>query len=214
MRKHAGKYRFKVGSVALILVVAWGLPHSVAVADMYQYEDAAGHTYLSNVRDSSGTRKLIKVWKGGNPSDPKPTPKVSDSQKNKQALTPAIRHLAKHYRLPSALVHAVIQAESAYDTTAVSRAGAVGLMQLMPGTAKMMGVKNRTDPIANVNGGLRYLRYLLRRFDNNLILALAAYNAGETAVMKYGGKVPPYPETRNYIRKVLKFYRANRKVRG
>ena len=105
----------------------------------------------------------------------------------------------------------MVTAESAYDPVAVSSAGAVGLMQLMPGTAERYGVRNRRDPRQNVLGGVRYLRDLLVQFDD-LTLALAAYNAGENAVIRYGNRIPPYPETQNYVRKVLTFYRDYRRA--
>ena len=111
-------------------------------------------------------------------------------------------------------MHAVVRAESAYNPNAVSRAGAVGLMQLMPATAAHYGVTNRRDPTQNLMGGTRYLAYLLKLFDNDLTLALAAYNAGEGAVQRYGNKIPPYRETQNYVRKVLAFYRQARATRS
>ena len=122
--------------------------------------------------------------------------------------------MASRYGLPKSLIHAVITAESAYDTEAVSRAGAVGLMQLMPGTAKRYGVKNRRNPYENVNGGTKYLRDLLVMFDNNLRLALAAYNAGEGAVKKYNNKIPPYKETQNYVKKVITYYNRYKQSMG
>jgi soluble lytic murein transglycosylase-like protein len=91
-------------------------------------------------------------------------------------------------------------------------AGAVGMMQLMPDTARRYGVANRNDPIANIAGGSRYLRDLLHLFDSDVTLALAAYNAGENAVLQHGRKIPPYDETRLYVRKVLGFYQENRKT--
>jgi soluble lytic murein transglycosylase-like protein len=105
----------------------------------------------------------------------------------------------------------VVQAESAYNSKAVSTAGAMGLMQLMPATAERYGVADVWDPRQNLNGGARYLRDLLDMFKNNLKLALAAYNAGESAVMKYGNRIPPYPETQNYVRKVIDFYLIERR---
>lgn len=118
-----------------------------------------------------------------------------------------IRSVAKAYKLPHALLHAVITAESSYNPNAISKAGAVGLMQLMPETAKQYGVKNRRNPRENIYGGTRYLRYLLKLFNNDVVLALAAYNAGEGTVKKYGNKIPPYKETRNYVNKVIKYYK-------
>ena len=117
---------------------------------------------------------------------------------------------ALRYRLPAGLLHAVIRAESAYNPSAVSHAGAQGLMQLMPGTAARYGVSNSFDPVENVRGGAAYLRDLLDMFDQDLRLALAGYNAGEGAVMKYGRTIPPYAETQGYVRKVLDYYWAER----
>jgi soluble lytic murein transglycosylase-like protein len=105
----------------------------------------------------------------------------------------------------SALVKAVIKAESNYDNRAISRAGAQGLMQLMPATSRLRNVDNPFNPGQNIDGGVRHLKYLLRTFDGDTKLALAAYNAGENAVRKYNG-VPPFPETKNYVSTVLSLY--------
>ena len=104
-----------------------------------------------------------------------------------------------------ALVKAVIKAESNFDPQAISRAGARGLMQLMPGTANALGVNNSFQPEQNIEGGVRYLRYLLDLFKGNLHLALAGYNAGENAVFRHNG-IPPYQETKTYIRRVLRYF--------
>ncbi len=122
-----------------------------------------------------------------------------------------IDSIAKKHRLYPELLHAVVRAESSYDPNAISSAGAVGLMQLMPETAEMYGVSNRRNPKANVEGGARFLRHLLTKYQNNLKLALAAYNAGEENVRKYGNKIPPFPETQNYVRKVIAYYLQNRR---
>jgi soluble lytic murein transglycosylase-like protein len=113
---------------------------------------------------------------------------------------------ARETKVDPALIHAVISVESGYNPAARSSAGAVGLMQLMPGTAKRYGVKNRLDPAQNIQGGARYLHDLQVMFGNNLQLVLAAYNAGEEAVMKYGRRIPPYRETAAYVPKVLGYY--------
>jgi soluble lytic murein transglycosylase-like protein len=107
-----------------------------------------------------------------------------------------------------ALVHAVIDVESAYNPLALSSKGAVGLMQVMPTTGKRYGVTNLFDPPANLHAGAGHLSDLLRMFDGQLTLALAAYNAGEGAVLKYGRRMPPYPETVQYVPRVIKRYRA------
>lgn len=116
---------------------------------------------------------------------------------------------AKKYGVFPELVHAVIQAESSYNPRAVSPVGAVGLMQLMPGTAKRFGVRDSTNPRQNIDGGVRYLRFLLDYFENNLRLAVAGYNAGENAVIKHGRKIPPYKETRQYVTRVMKYLHRN-----
>ena len=119
---------------------------------------------------------------------------------------------ARRYGLDPLLVRAVIQTESNFDPMAVSPKGAVGLMQLMPQTAQRYGVENRFDPAQNVEGGVRYLRDLLAMFDGDLTLALAAYNAGEGAVLKYGRRVPPYAESQQYVVKVRAFYDGFRRA--
>jgi len=130
---------------------------------------------------------------------------VHRKYENYQSL---IQDVATDTQLEPALLHAVIQTESAFNPKAVSPKGAVGLMQLMPATARRFGVKDRTNATANVYGGARYLRYLLGLFNNDLKLALASYNAGENAVKRYGNKIPPYRETKGYVKKVMRLYRA------
>ncbi|MFP5344592.1 MAG: lytic transglycosylase domain-containing protein, partial [Gammaproteobacteria bacterium] len=125
---------------------------------------------------------------------------------NRARYTPMIESAAQTYQVDAALLHAVILAESGYNPDAVSAKGATGLMQLMPDTARRYGVTDRRDPSANIHGGTRYLRDLLKMFNNNIHLAVAAYNAGENAVIGNGNKIPPYPETKNYVAKVTGFY--------
>ena len=115
-----------------------------------------------------------------------------------------IREIASKFRIDVPLVHSIIRAESNYNSSAVSPKGAVGLMQLMPGTAKQYGVKNLYDPQENIEGGVKYLKDLIDTYSGEMDLVLAAYNAGPEAVEKYGG-IPPYPETRTYIQRVKSF---------
>ena len=119
------------------------------------------------------------------------------------AIDAHIREVASRYGMSAELVAAVIEAESEFNPRAVSRQGAQGLMQLMPKTAATLGVDDPFDPRANIEAGVRHLRALMDRFGNNLPLVLAAYNAGEVAVIKYRG-VPPYRETRAYVKRILK----------
>lgn len=119
---------------------------------------------------------------------------------------------AEKSRLEPALIHAVIRIESAYNPGAVSPKGAVGLMQLMPDTARRYGVKNSRDPAENIHGGTQYLVDLKQMFDGDLNLVLAAYNAGEKAVIRYGNAVPRFPETIRYIPRVLAEYERLRRL--
>ncbi len=168
-------------------------------ADVYMYKDRSGVTHFTDSPNHSGYWLILRSKKRTKASSRQPY--------NKSKFSSLVRSAAKKHRIDPDLLHAVIRAESSYNPNAVSRAGAVGLMQLMPATAKRYGVRNRRDPVDNVNGGARYLRDLLKMFNSNVRLAVAAYNAGENAVIKYGRKVPPYRETREYVKRVLRFYR-------
>jgi SLT domain-containing protein len=120
--------------------------------------------------------------------------------------TPLINGIADEVGVNANLLHAIIQVESAYNPEATSPKGAQGLMQLIPATAERFGVEKSYDPAANVRGGAKYIKNLLTRFDNNLQLALAAYNAGEGTVQRYNNTIPPYPETQAYVVKVLSLF--------
>ncbi len=114
---------------------------------------------------------------------------------------PIVQRVARVHDVPAGFIHAVIRAESNYDQFALSEKGAMGLMQLMPDTAVQYGVRNVFDPAQNIEGGTKYLKDLMRLYNGKTDLVLAAYNAGQEAVRKYGS-IPPYPETREYIRRV------------
>lgn len=124
-----------------------------------------------------------------------------------------IRDVAVKYGVEAPLIHSIILAESNYNEFAISSKGAVGLMQLMPETARDYGVKNLYSPTENIEGGVRYLKHLMNYYNNNLDLSLAAYNAGPEAVEKYGRVVPPYPETRRYIKKVKAYLSQSKAIK-
>jgi soluble lytic murein transglycosylase-like protein len=124
---------------------------------------------------------------------------------SKQEISNIISEISAKHGVNEKLVKALIRQESGFNPTIESKAGAVGLMQLMPATAESMGVTDRKDPVQNVEGGVKYLKSLMKKYNGNLILSLAAYNAGPGAVDKYGG-VPPYKETQNYVKNILANY--------
>ena len=143
-------------------------------------------------------------------------PAVTDGKINvaqRKLLSPLVGIVAREHGLDAALLHAVITVESGYNAHARSPKGAAGLMQLMPDTAERYAVKNVWDPRENLRGGARYLRDLIAMFGSDLPLALAAYNAGEAAVVQAGNKVPPYAETRSYVPRVLAHYARYRAQR-
>lgn len=134
------------------------------------------------------------------PSTFRYSPKPGEHRYDPYIQAVCLKHGIDHH-----LVKAIIKAESAFNPVAVSPKGAMGLMQLMPDTSRDMGVTNPFDPLENIEGGVRYLKRMLSRFNNNLTLALAAYNAGPNAVERHGG-IPPYDETRTYILRVMRYY--------
>ena len=160
-----------------ILFTDTRLKHSNPIKVKY-YGRPVAHINCSSVRSEAGQRRV-------------------------KAYMPYIEEMALKHDIDPKLIQAVIATESCYDHRAVSRVGAQGLMQLMPGTAADLGVSNPFDPRQNISGGVRYLRQMLDTFNQNEKLALAAYNAGPNAVKKYGG-IPPYKETRNYVKKIMK----------
>ncbi len=198
--------RFVIKTLLAGLACGVFLPPA-ATADVYKYRDARGHILLTD-KPTAGM-KLIKrygISTGRSSGDSAAT--LAELQRRRDRLAPLIERAADASSLRPALIHAVVRAESAYRSDAVSPKGAVGLMQLMPATAERYGVGDRHDPAENLRGGSTYLRDLLEMFDNDLQLALAAYNAGENAVIRYGNRIPPYDETQNYVRKVIGFYNA------
>ena len=175
----------------------------VAQADVFVSTDANGNFVLSNVhRPGRHYERVIH--------EPAAAVVSLDQQPQMIAAQPyaeLVSAAATANQLPAALLHAVIKTESAYNPSAVSAKGAGGLMQLMPDTAREMGVTDVYDPKANIQGGARYLKRLMTLFDNDITLAVAAYNAGPQAVLSRGGVVPPFAETQRYVPSVLRQYR-------
>lgn len=182
------------GTLTALQAFATAFPPE-ARGEIYRYVDRQGTVHFTNVPTDPRFKKIV-------PGSP-----ALRLRMHLRDLEGTIARHSQRHRLDPALLRAVIKAESDFDPTAVSRAGAVGLMQLMPLTAVRLNVRDSYNPEDNIGGGARYLRYLLDRFQGNLTLALAAYNAGEHVVDRYQA-VPPIDETRLYVAKVLRFYRT------
>lgn len=206
---------FRPSAVALCRFAAVALGLAVCVqatdahADIYRYVDKDGVIHFSNVTKRG---KLIAKAKSRSKTAagaPSAASMSSDPAKTPDEYDAYIREAASLYQIPEALVRAVIRVESNFDPRAISRANAQGLMQLIPATAERMLVSDPFDARQNVLGGTRYLRVLANLFNGNLQLTLAAYNAGEGAVIKYNG-IPPYEETQAYVSKVLEYYNIYR----
>lgn len=131
---------------------------------------------------------------------------------NQELYRPLIEQISAEFGLDADLLHAMIYAESQYQPKAVSPKGAIGLLQVMPATGKRFGVNDLTDPQHNLRAGASYMKWLMKYFHNDLTLALAAYNAGENTVQRYGRQIPPYPETQRYVKKVLTHYRQRSNI--
>lgn len=192
----------------ILLIIIIGLSGAASAEIAYEYRTPKGVTIFTDAKLSYPFKLIRKV--NIKPKKNSRRSSYNDYVKRKQKEYGDIIELkAAKYSLPPELVHAIIEAESAYKPNAVSSAGAVGMMQLMPATARRFGVVDRNDAEDNIEGGTRYMRYLLDLHDSNLTLAIASYNAGENAVKRYNNEIPPYPETQEYVAKVLKFFKRN-----
>lgn len=187
-----------------IAVVLLAIPIN-SLADIYRYEDEDGVVHFTD----APTDKKFKIFLKDLRKDRQLRTRFRvAAYRNPQEFEHLVTAASSKYGVNPSLIRAVIQAESGYNPNAVSRAGASGLMQLMPGTAKSLNVSNSFDPKQNVDGGVRYLKFLLDTFKGDVALALAAYNAGLSKVARYGG-IPPYQETRNYVSRVMTTMQAN-----
>jgi len=196
---------------AVLLLAAGFAAWGPARADIYGLVDDDGEVHLANHPTDGG----FEVWaKAPRSAEKEDAAAASPGSGRIEALAavrkryhPIVADAARAYKVEPALLHAVISVESRYNVKAVSKKGASGLMQLMPETAKRYGVADIFDPLQNIRAGAQYLRDLLKMFNNDVQLALAAYNAGEKAVVRHGSKIPPYRETTAYVPKVLAFYK-------
>jgi soluble lytic murein transglycosylase-like protein len=198
-------------AISVGLVVALGVSAMQARADIYAYTDASGTSHFTNVPDDPRYKLIVHT------AEAAPAASGRDAQRATAWLARSVEYDAVIARAAGAakvrpeLVRAVIVVESGFNPRAISRRGAIGLMQLLPSTARRFGAFNAFDPEQNIHAGARYLAELISRFGSDkLELVLAAYNAGENAVEKYGRRIPPYKETQAYVPNVLKMYRALR----
>jgi len=204
-RRRTGSQGLKrIACVVVLIGALWRAFPPAAGGDIYWFQDELGVVHMSNVPVDARFLFKEKEKRQGET-------KVL-SGKRKRGYDKLIARVARAEGLDSALLRAVVETESNYDPNAVSKKGAVGLMQLMPETARGMGVIDPFHPEENLEAGARHLRRLIDKYEGKLALALSAYNAGEEAVERYQG-IPPFPETRDYVRKVLEAYDRTAKKR-
>ncbi len=204
----------------LLGLVLFAASAAVAHADIYQYTDEQGVVHYTNV-PGSNVKKPTRVRTEPRTAPPGTLASAAQASEPKRrtngsGMVPASYHeyintACEKYGVDPSLVHALVKVESDFNPFALSTKGAMGLMQLMPQTATDMNVKDSFSPQDNVEGGVRYLRYLLDRYEGNISLALAAYNSGETSVKRWG-TVPPFKETKDYVKKILAIYHGTGKT--
>jgi len=185
---------------AVLLVSATLLFVSPVMADIYMYIDSGGVLHFTNMPTSSDYRLFVRE-----------RPNITKSSGLSGKYDRYIKKAANKNDIPFHLLKALIKTESNFNPSAVSSKGAMGLMQIMPETAKLLEIDNPFDPQENIAGGSRYLKSLLDKFDGKLPMALAAYNAGPTIVARHNS-IPPYPETQNYVKMVMKYYNLLKKT--
>jgi soluble lytic murein transglycosylase-like protein len=204
-----------VAGVIIVAILVFLAPATVTAAEIYTFQDEDGVRFFTNISGPGRTQvPLPSVGEGSRRTDRGEfswrrdgvQPASVSAHQREGAYEPIITSAGRHYEIDPDVIRAVINAESGYDAQAVSPKGAMGLMQLMPETARQMGVGNAFDPVQNIHGGVRYLSELLGALSGDLPLALAAYNAGLSRV--FGERrIPPISETRSYVERVLSLYR-------
>ena len=189
-----GKLKNTAFIILVVIVIMLALPVN---ADIYMYIDPDGVVHFTNVPTSSETDYRLYI---------KEKRKAHHSRYSEKLYDSYIKQAAELNGVAYPLLKAIIKAESDFNPRAVSKKGALGLMQLMPENVKRMNISDPFDPWENINGGARYFREMLDRFEGRLSLSLAAYNAGPTTVERYDFRIPPYRETEDYVEKVLSYY--------
>jgi soluble lytic murein transglycosylase-like protein len=184
----------------IFLIISLAVCPTVLWADIYQYVDEEGVVHFTNAQYDERYRLYLR-------EGAKELPAAQESAAPGWMMEYADRYSRAH-NLSPALVKAIIRAESNGNRFAISRKGAMGMMQLMPFTSKRLKVNDPFDPVENIEGGVKYIKELLGTFGGNVAYAVAAYNAGPAAVRKYGG-IPPYQETRTYVKRVMDYYQKN-----
>ncbi len=179
---------FYIHFFQLLIIAGYCLNPDAGRADIYKYVDSRGIIHLTNIPNHNGYKLVLQ--------------NSDENIVRENKYDHIIKKLCKKYALDVPLIKAVIKAESDFNPSAVSKKGAQGLMQLMPEKVKELSVADPFDPYQNIEGGIRYLRGLFEKFKGDISLVLAAYNAGENAVLKKN-QVPPFKETQDYIKKVL-----------
>ncbi len=179
-------------------------------AELYTFQDEGGPAYYTNIPAQDRDKFQLPAILGRSRRAQAMAPKAGPVSSRYPHYAKVIKSACKRFAVEPALVRAVIQAESNFDPAAVSPKGAMGLMQLMPDTARDMGVSNPFDPVENIHGGVGYLKQLLNSLGGDVSLALAAYNAGPKRVASYNG-IPPFRETMDYIERVLGYYQLFKK---
>lgn len=200
----AGKTQIIIRNLLIIILfIGLGLPR-YSSADIYKYVDEEGVLHLTNVPTEINAQYVLVLRE-------KRVHFITGTDITKYDLL--INQAAEKYKVDPFLIKAVIKAESNFNHEAVSPVGARGLMQLMPATATYLQVADSFHPASNIEGGARYLRYLLNLYRENLPLALSAYNAGEGAVSRYNNQIPPYRETQTYVKRVMSYFNGYLAVR-
>jgi soluble lytic murein transglycosylase-like protein len=195
---------FGIASVACLVLAA--APAQASGEGFYSYTDDQGGVHITNHPDDGRYSLLLQDTAAPAAEVRNRGDDTSSGLMGMRPFSTLIEQAARRSGVEKALLHAVVSVESGYNPNAVSKRGAVGLMQLMPDTARRYKVANAFDPAEILRAGAQYLADLLKLFDNDLKLALAAYNAGEASVLKFGKRVPPFPETAAYVPKVVDYY--------